>query len=49
MKAEKAKAKIVEQPTDKVRSIEVADIEMSELHEIEIPFREIKLELDFAS
>jgi hypothetical protein len=51
MKAEKAKAqaKGIEAPVDKVVPNEVVDTDSSALHEIEMPYGEIKLELDFTS
>lgn len=49
MKAEKAKVQTPEPTTDEVTPIEVLDTESSPLHEIEMPYNEIKLELDFAS
>jgi DNA invertase Pin-like site-specific DNA recombinase len=48
MKAEKAKTQ-VEVPSEKVAPIEIANTDSSALHEIEMPYGEIKLELDFAS
>lgn len=51
MKAEKAnaQAQVIEAPADKVVPIEVVDTDSSALHEIDMPYGEIKLELDFAS
>jgi hypothetical protein len=49
MKAEKAKALAPEAPAEKQEPIEVQKITPSRLHEIEMPYGEIKLELDFAS
>lgn len=51
MKAEKAnaQAQVLEGHADKVVPIEVVDTDYSALHEIEMPYGEIKLELDFAS
>jgi DNA invertase Pin-like site-specific DNA recombinase len=49
MKAEKAKAQVTEAPADKVVPVEVVETDSSALHEIEMPYGKIKLELDFAS
>ena len=49
MKAEKAKTQVMEVPAEKVAQIEIADTYSSALHEIVMPYGEIKLELDFAS
>jgi DNA invertase Pin-like site-specific DNA recombinase len=49
MKAEKAKEQQIELSADKVASIKVIETESSALHEIEMPYGEIKLELDYAS
>ena len=49
MKAEKAKIQITEVRPEKATPIEIADTDFSALHEIEMPYGEIKLELDFAS
>lgn len=49
MKAEKAKEQQIEISTDKVSQIEVTETESSALHEIEMSYGEIKLELDYAS
>lgn len=48
MKAEKAKTQ-VEVPSEKVAPIEIANTDSSAIHEIEMPYGEIKFELDFAS
>lgn len=48
MKAEKAKAQ-QELAADKVTPIEITETDSPALHEIEMPYGEIKLELDFAS
>ncbi len=49
MKAEKANEQQMELLADKVAPIEVIETESSALHEIEMPYGEIKLELDYAS
>lgn len=49
MKSEKAKTISLEAPVEKPELIETAEIIGSKFHEIEMPYGEIKLELDFAS
>lgn len=49
MKAEKAKTQVIEIPSEKVAPIEISVTDSSALHETQMPYGEIKLELDFAS
>jgi len=49
MKAEKAKELQMELSADKVAPLEVIETESSAIYEIEMPYGEIKLELDYAS
>jgi len=42
-------AQVIEASADKVALIEVVDTDSAALHEIEMSYGEIKLELDFAS
>ncbi len=49
MKAEKPKAKVEDAPKDKKASFKIVGTQSIALHEIEMPYRKFKLELNFAS